>query len=118
MKKSISLSVIFSLFAVPFSVNASVLEATQDLNSKSSQSQIIITGIFDDIEEIKDAAEGTADDIQGTEEHLNEINDNGGEIKSVIDGGEEEESDEVVEETEVLEGEESLETVENTGDSF
>ena len=122
MNKSLLFSIAFSLFAAPLSVTA----ATNDINEsanlnnfKSSESQTIISGIFDDIKDVTESVQDTSENLGDAKENVGEINDGVGEIKSTVSGNDDSADSEVVEETVVQEGGKAPEVVDDSsGDSF
>ena len=118
MKKSVFLSAALFISAVPFSVNATTTNIDLVDNLESDESQVIIAGIFDTIKDIEETTSDSVDNVKEAEENVNSINDNAGEAESMVSGGEDVESDEVVEETEIEEGTEAVETEEVSDESF
>ena len=116
MNKTILFAIAFS-FAAPLAANAAV-EVKQNADSVSPTSQTILAGGF--FGGLRKDVEGTVNTIKDTEENAEAIDGGVGEIKSMFGGGEDTESDEVVEEVVIEEGTETevVEEVDESGDSF
>lgn len=114
MKKNILFSGALCLFAVPLTVNAAT---NADRATVDFESQTIIAG-FGFIEDTRSLVEGANELINDTEEDGDAINTGVGTIKSKVSGGENAESNVVVEEVQVQEGAETTEILEDSGDSF
>lgn len=115
MKKTILFPLAFSLFTIPFTVNAATTDI--DRTALDSKSQAIIAG-FGVIEDIRTNVEGVNKLINDTEEDIDATNRGTGVIKSKLGGGENSESGEVIDETEIQEGAEAPEVIKDSDDSF